>query len=216
MKLYTYWRSSASYRVRIALALKGIGYDSAYVHMVRDGGEHLKDAYAKVNPQRQVPALELDDGTILTQSLAIIEYLEDTHPQVPLLPSDALGKARVRALSHIVACDIHPINNLRVLKHLTGELGVDDKQKMAWYAKWIENGFATIEHLLATSETTGEFCHGDVPTLADVCLVPQVYNARRFNVDMTPYPKIVRIDENCRALEAFAAAAPEAQGDAKA
>ena len=216
MKLYTYWRSSAAYRVRIALGLKNISFESVPVHLVRDGGEQLKSEYADINPQRLVPALELEDGQVLTQSMAIMEYLEDAHPDPALLPGDTLGRARVRSLCQAVTSDIHPINNLRVLKYLASELGAEDEQKATWYRHWITVGFEGLERLLSDSGKTGTFSHGDTVTLADVCLVPQVYNARRFNVDLTPYPTIVRIDAACRDIPAFAAAAPEAQGDAEA
>ncbi len=214
MKLYTYWRSSAAYRLRIALNLKGLPYSSAFVHLVRDGGEHLTDAYGALNPQRLVPALELDGGDVLTQSLAICEYLEETHPQPPLLPEDPMGRARVRGLAQAIASEIHPINNLRVLKHLTENLGIGAEQKSAWYRHWVVEGFAAFERMLETSPATGQFCHGDQPTLADICLVPQVYNARRFHVDLAPFPTIQQIDATCLALDAFRAAAPEVQDDA--
>jgi maleylacetoacetate isomerase len=214
MKLYTYWRSSAAYRLRIALNLKGVAYDSAFVHLARNGGEHLTDDYAALNPQRLVPTLELDRGDVLTQSLAICEYLEETHPEPPILPADALGRARVRALAQAVACDIHPINNLRVLNYLTGTIGIDAESKSAWYRHWIVEGFAAIERMLDAGPATGQFCHGDHPSLADICLVPQAYNARRFHVDLDPYPTIRRIEAACLALDAFRSAAPEAQNDA--
>ncbi len=214
MKLYSYWRSSAAYRVRIALNLKGIDYQSAFVHLVKDGGEQLKPEYAAVNPQRLVPSLELDDGRVLTQSMAIIEYLEEVESGPALLPGDAIGRARVRALAQLVACEIHPLNNLRVLKHLATSLGLDDQQKNDWYCHWLIEGFDALETLLADSPATGIFCHGSTPGLADLCLIPQVYNARRFNIDLTPYPTIERIDAACAALETFCQAAPEAQEDA--
>ena len=214
MKLYTYWRSSAAYRVRIGLNLKGLGYEDSYVHLVKDGGQQLSDMYKAINPQALVPTLETDEGQYLTQSMAILEYLEETVEGAALLPSDALGRAEVRALALSIACDIHPVNNLRILKYLASELNVSDEEKNTWYRHWIEVGFAGFEKMLAGSKNTGEFCYGDTPGLADICLVPQVYNARRFNVDLSPYPNIVRIDANCQALEAFSKAAPENQGDA--
>lgn len=214
MKLYSYWRSSAAYRVRIALNLKGIDYQSTFVHLVKDGGEQLKPEYAAVNPQRLVPTLELDDGQILTQSLAIIEYLDEIGSGVLLLPDDAIGRARVRALSQLVACEIHPLNNLRVLKHLAASLGLDDQQKNDWYCHWLIEGFDALETMLADSPATGIFCHGSTPGLADACLIPQVYNARRFHIDLTPYPTLERIDAACAKLDAFRLAAPESQADA--
>ncbi|RED45765.1 maleylacetoacetate isomerase [Aestuariispira insulae] len=214
MKLYTYWRSSAAYRVRIALNLKGIAYEEAFVHLVRDGGDHLKAAYAALNPQKLVPSLELEDGTVLTQSLAMIDYLEETHPTPALLPDQAVGRARVRGLAQQIACDIHPVNNLRILKYLTGEMGLSDADKTTWYRHWVEVGFEALENSLANSTETGRFCHGDQPGLADCCLVPQVYNARRFDVDMARYPVLAGIDAACLELEAFRQASPEEQGDA--
>lgn len=213
--LYGYWRSSAAYRVRIALALKGLGYTHAPVHLVRDGGEQHKDAYRALNPQGLVPCL-VDGAAVLTQSLAIIEYLEETYPATPpLLPADAAGRARVRAIAQAIACDIHPLGNLRVLKALESRFGADETQRGEWVRHWIATGFAALEAMLAGSAATGRHCHGDMPTLADVCLVPQVYNARRWQLDLAPYPTLERIDAVCRALPAFQAAAPEAQPDAR-
>ncbi|MCB2102057.1 MAG: maleylacetoacetate isomerase [Rhodobacterales bacterium] len=213
MKLYTYYRSSAAYRVRIALNLKGIACEQVGVHLVKDGGQHRTEAYAAINPLRLVPSLE-DGGRYMTQSLALLEYLEDTHPTPPLLPADAFGRARVRALCLSVACEIHPLNNLRALGYLTGTLGVDEDAKMAWYHHWIHEGFRAIETLLTADAGAGTFCHGDSPTLADCCLVPQVYNAHRFGVDIGAYPTIRRIEAACLALPAFDAARPENQPDA--
>lgn len=212
MKLYSYFRSSAAYRVRIALNLKGIAYEQVPVNLLK--GEEKGDDYRKVNPQGLVPALVTADGRVLTQSLAICEYLEEVYPYPPLLPADAAGRARVRALANLLACEIHPLNNLRVLQYLTGTLGVDEEQKLAWYRHWVVEGFNALEALLADSSNTGRFCHGDQPTLADVCLVPQVFNARRFKCELSPYPTIQRIGEACEALPAFQAAAPEQQPDA--
>lgn len=212
MKLYTYYRSSAAYRVRIALNLKQLTYDAAFIHLLKDGGQQHQAAYAALNPQQLLPALE-DDGLLLTQSLAIIEYLDETRPATPLLPADAAGRARVRALSQLIACDTHPLNNLRVLQYLQQQLNADEAAKTAWYGHWIRESFAALEQLLQ-SPHTGRFCHGDTPTLADCCLVPQVYNARRFQVDLSPYPAIVRIDAACNVLPAFQAALPENQADA--
>ena len=219
MKLYGYFRSSATYRVRIALNLKGLAPELAYVHLRRHGGEQRRPAYAVLNPQHLVPTLTVADATgrevPLTQSLAIIEYLEEAYPESPLLPADPLGRARVRALAQAVACEIQPLPNLRVLNYLTDTLGASADDKQRWTAHWIETGLAAIETLLAGSRETGRFCHGDAPTLADACLVPQVYNARRFEVDLGPYPTIRRIEAACQALPAFDAARPENQADAE-
>ena len=215
MKLYTYFRSSAAYRVRIALGLKGIEYQSVAVHLVKEGGQHRKPAYLAVNPAGLVPALETDDGTLLTQSLAIIEYLDECHPEPPLLPGSALDRARIRGIAQAVACDIHPVNNLRVLKYLQGPLGVSDEQKNAWYRHWVEQGLATVEAMLLQASRRGRFCHGDTPTLADCCLVPQVYNARRFDCRLDDLPTVTAIADACEALPAFQAAAPAVQPDAE-
>lgn len=213
MELYTYFRSSAAYRVRIALNLKGLKADYRFVHLVKEGGEQHRSEYLAVNPQGLVPALA-DKGHVLTQSLAIIEYLEETHPQPPLFPKDALGRARVRALAQIVACDIHPLNNQRILKYLEKEFRADEAARNTWYRHWIVEGFNALDKLLDGSPATGKFCHGDQPTLADVCLVPQVFNARRFKIDLGSFPSIERINAACLALQAFADAAPERQPDA--
>jgi maleylacetoacetate isomerase len=212
-RLYSYWRSSASYRVRIALALKGLPYDYLAVDLAKGGGEQNQPAYRAVNPQGRVPALETD-GRILTQSLAILEYLEETHPQPPLLPADAFGRARVRSLAGIVACDIQPLQNLVVTQYLRDRLGVDDATVKAWLQEWIGRGLAALEARLAHEPGTGRFCHGDHPGMADACLVPQVYAAQRFGVDLARFPTVARIDATCRALAAFRHAAPEAQPDA--
>ncbi|MEJ7806621.1 MAG: maleylacetoacetate isomerase [Telluria sp.] len=214
MKLYDYFRSSAAYRVRIGLHLKGLSYESIPVHLVRDGGEQLTSAYRAVNPSALVPALE-DDGAIFTQSLAILEYLDEMHPMAPLMPRDALGRARVRALALSIACDIHPLNNLRVLRYLVKQGGLSEDAKSAWYVHWVQEGFAALETTLAASGDTGRFCHGDTPTLADCVLVPQVFNASRFGIDLTPYPTIMRIDAACQGVPAFAAAHPGQQPDAE-
>jgi maleylpyruvate isomerase len=214
MKLYTYFRSSAAYRVRIALNLKGIGYDAAPVHLLRNGGEQLSDAYRAVNPAMLLPALE-DDGNVIGQSLAIIEYLEETQPQTPLLPADPASRARVRALALTVAADTHPLGNLRVLKYLTGELKVSDDIKLAWQQHWLRTGLSALEALLAGDPRTGRYSHGDTPTLADCCLVPQVFSAQRFGVDMAPYPTIMRIHAACAELPAFQQAHPAQQPDAE-
>ncbi|NNG22239.1 maleylacetoacetate isomerase [Telluria aromaticivorans] len=214
MKLYTYFRSSAAYRVRIALNLKALDYDAIPVHLVRGGGEHLMDEYRAVNPSSLVPAFQ-DDALTLTQSMAIMEYLEDTYPLVPLLPKDAIGRARVRELAQIVACDIHPLNNLRVLNYLVKHLGQSEEAKTDWYRHWIIEGFRSLEAHLARNACTGSFCYGDSPTIADCYLVPQVFNAQRFNVDLTAYPTIARINSMCVDLPAFKAAHPSRQGDAE-
>ncbi|WP_373829676.1 maleylacetoacetate isomerase, partial [Neisseria dentiae] len=177
MKLYSYFRSSASYRVRIALNLKKIPHETDFVHLLKNGGEQRSAAYAALNPQKLVPALATEEG-VFTQSLAIIEYLEETHPETPLLPATAAERARVRAIAQLMACDIHPLNNLRVLQYLQNHLQADEAAKNAWYAHWIREGFDALEQLLQSPQT-GRFCHGDTPTLADCCLVPQVYNAQR-------------------------------------
>ena len=215
MKLYTYFRSSAAYRVRIALNLKGIAYDALPVHLLRNGGEQLGDSYRAVNPSALIPALETDDGAVLHQSLAIMEYLDETQPQSPLLPADALGRARVRALALTIACDTHPLTNLRVLKHLKGPLGFSEEAKTEWYRHWLGEGMAMLEAHLASEPQTGRYCHGDTPTMADCCLVPQVFNAQRFELDLAPYPTIARINAACIELEAFRLAHPSQQADAE-
>ncbi|MYM82905.1 maleylacetoacetate isomerase [Duganella sp. FT50W] len=214
MKLYTYFRSSAAYRVRIALALKGIAYDAAPVHLLRNGGEQLGDAYRAINPAGLVPALEVD-GNVIGQSLAIIEYLEETYPQPPLLPATPMQRARVRALALTVAADTHPLGNLRVLKHLTGPLGVTEEVKLGWQQHWLRTGLSALESLLADDSRTGCYSHGDTPTLADCCLVPQVFGAQRFGIDMAPYPAIMRIHAACAELPAFQQAHPSQQPDAE-
>ena len=210
MRLYGYSRSSAAFRVRIALNLKGLGHDDAFIHLRR--GDQRQAPFLAVNPQGLVPALEAD-GVTLTQSLPIIEYLDETHPEPPLLPADAAGRARVRALAALVACDIHPINNLRVLRYLSRPLGHDQATIGTWYNHWIAAGFEALEGLLTTGQGTGAFCHGDRPGLADIALVPQVVNAERYRLDMSPYPTIARIHRNSMELEAFAAAHPRRQPD---
>lgn len=214
MKLYTYFRSSAAYRVRIALNLKGLAYEAVPVHLLRNGGEQLSDGYRAVNPGALVPAVE-DHGAVLHQSLAIIEYLEEQYPGVALLPGDPLGRARVRALAMTIACDTHPLTNLRVLKYLTGTLGQSEEAKMAWYRHWLGKGMAALESHLLRDGLTGRFSHGDTPTIADCCLVPQVFNALRFDVDMAPYPTIAGIHANCVALPAFQQAHPAQQPDSE-
>jgi maleylacetoacetate isomerase/maleylpyruvate isomerase len=211
MKLYTYFRSSAAFRVRIALNLKGLAYDAAFVHLAR--GEHRKPEYTAVNAQALLPVLE-DAGRRLTQSLAIIEFLDESRPIPPLLPKEAFARARVRALSLIVACEIHPLNNLRVLQHLKRALGQSEEQVNAWYRHWIADGLAKLEAALGDGGT-GRFSHGDTPGMADCCLVPQVFNAQRYQCDTTPYPTVMRVHEECMKLEAFQRAQPGKQPDAE-
>lgn len=208
MKLYSYFRSSAAYRVRIALALKGLDADILPINLLK--GEQKSDDYLAINPQGLIPSLQVDD-TVLSQSLAIMEYLEEVDNTVPLLPSDPVARASVRAMSQLIACEVHPLNNLRVLQYLTGELGVDDTTKVTWYAHWIHQGFASLEAML--TQHAGQFCYGDIPTMADCCLIPQVYNAKRFNVELSSYPTIMRIYEHCNSLPAFIQAKPENQID---
>jgi maleylacetoacetate isomerase len=211
MKLYTAFRSSAAFRVRIALNLKGLAYEPAFVHLGR--GEHRKPEYAAINPQALVPTFEAE-GMRLVQSIAIMEYLDETHPATPLLPKDAAGRARVRSISLLVACEIHPLNNLRVLQHLKRALGQDDEQTNAWYRHWIADGFQKIEAELLRG-ATGRFCHGDVPSMADCCLVPQIFNAQRYKCDTTPYPTAMRVFAECMKLDAFDRAQPSKQPDAE-
>ena len=214
MKLYTFFRSSASYRVRIALNLKGLKYEQAPIHLRRGGGEQLSATYKAINPQALVPALE-DDGKILTQSLAIIEYLEERYPQPPLLPHDPADKALVRSMALVIACEVHPIQNLRVLQYVKREYNQSDDQVNRWAQHWINLGLAALEQMIVTQPRRGKFCFGDKPTLADICLVPQLGNARRYGCDLSPYPAIIEIEKNCMALTAFADAAPEKQPDAE-
>ena len=211
MRLYTYFRSSAAFRARIALNLKGLAYDPVFIHLAK--GEHRKPAYAGAHPQALLPTL-IDGGNALSQSLAIIEYLDETHPQPPLLPRDALGRARVRSLSLLVACEIHPLNNLRVLQYLKRQLGQSEEQINAWYRHWIADGLAKLEADLARGGT-GKFCHGDTPSMADCCLVPQIFNAKRYDSDLAPYPTVMRVFEACMKLEAFDRAQPSKQPDAE-
>ncbi|WP_213297715.1 maleylacetoacetate isomerase [Paraburkholderia sacchari] len=215
MKLYSYFRSSASYRVRIALNLKNLPYEYVPVHLVREGGEQLKPAYRKINPDAIVPAFIDDENHTIQQSLAIIEYLEETHPEPPLLPKSPADRAYVRSIALQIACEIHPLDNLRVLRYLKHTLGVDDAAKDAWYRHWIEAGFATLEERLANDPRTGTLCYGDTPTLADLCLVPQIYNAHRFKIDTARYPTIQRIHDHAVQLDAFVRAAPGVQPDAE-
>ena len=209
MILYGHAMSSASYRVRIALGLKGLRFTSVLMDL--RAGEQRLEEFLRVNSQGLVPALKLDDGAVLTQSAAIIEYLDEVHPRRPLLPNLPLARARVRALSQAITCDVHPLNNLRVLQYLEKDLRHDKADRDAWYRHWVQLGFDALERSLVRDPAAGRFCHGDAPTLADVCLVPQVFNARRFAVDLEPYPRIVGIDAACRDLAEFQSAAPDRQ-----
>ncbi|MCF8481657.1 MAG: maleylacetoacetate isomerase [Rhodospirillum sp.] len=213
MKLYTYWRSSAAYRVRIALNLKGLEVEMASVHLAK--GDQERQAYGAINPQKLIPCLELDDGMVIAQSLAIIEYLDETHPNPALLPADPVARARTRALAQAIAVDIHPVNNLRVLKYLKGVLGLSESAKDTWYTHWILEGFAGVEESLTRSAIPGPFLGGAAPGLFEICLIPQLYNARRFSVDLSPFPRLTAIEELCVALPAFKRAAPENQPDAQ-
>lgn len=214
MDLYTYFRSSASYRVRIALNFKGLEARHVAVHLNRNGGEQFGAAFRALNPQALVPVLA-DDGLALTQSLAILEYLEERYPQPPLLPASIEARARARQLALAVACDIHPINNLRVLKYLTGTLGLSEDAKTQWVRHWIASGFDALEAQLAAAERDGPYCLGSLPTIADCCLVPQFFNARRFGVDLAAYPTLAAIEAACQRLPAFQRAHPDAQPDAE-
>jgi len=212
MELYGYFRSSASFRVRIALALKGLPYDHRPVHLARD--EHLNAPYKAMAPAALVPLLKDGDAT-LSQSIAIIEYLNETHPEPPLLPADPVGRARVRALSLDVACEIHPLNNLRVLRYLTREMGVSEDHKNRWYRHWVERGLEAVERQLAQHPATGRFCHGDEPTMADVLLVPQIFNAQRMECQLDHVPTVMRVFEACMQRGAFQASQPSACPDAE-
>ena len=211
-KLYSYFRSSAAYRCRIALNLKGLPHETAFVHLIKDGGQHNAPTYRALNPQALLPTLE-HDGSVITQSLAIIEYLDEIQPEPPLLPGSAEQRARIRAFAQAIACDIHPLNNLRVLNYLKGHLGHDQAAADNWYRHWIKEGLEACEKLLP-STGKDRFCFGEQPTMADACLIPQLYNARRFKCDLSGVPRLVAIDAACLALPAFARAAPEAQPDA--
>jgi maleylacetoacetate isomerase len=211
MKLYNYFRSSASYRVRIALALKGLDYEYVSVHLSKN--EQFSESYAAVSAARLVPTL-VDGDRVLTQSMAIIEYLEETHPEPPLLPGDAAGRARVRALAYDIACEIHPLDNLRVLRYLVREMKVSEDDKNRWYRHWVETGLQTVERQLADPRT-GRFCHGDAPTLADAVLVPQIFNAQRFECRLDHVPTVMRVFEACMALPAFESTQPSKCPDAE-
>lgn len=209
MQLYSYFRSSASYRVRIALALKGLSYQTIAIHLAK--GKHTEAPFISVNPQARLPALKLDSGELLIQSMAIIDYLDEVHPSPPFLPSDPLARARVRAVSHIIAMDVHPLGNTGPRNYLLKVLNHDLETVDAWTRHWIEDGFGAVEKLISP----GPYCFGAQPTLADICLVPQVFNARRYKVDMAKFPKIAAVDDACQKHPAFAAAAPAAQPDAE-
>jgi maleylacetoacetate isomerase len=213
MQLYSYFRSSASFRVRIALALKGLAYDYVPVHLVKN--EQLNAPYNTLSPTQLVPLLK-DGDALISQSIAIIEYLEETHPQPPLLPADALGRARVRALSLDIACEIHPLNNLRVLRYLTRELKVGEDDKNRWYSHWVETGLEAVERQLAGNPATGRFCHGDTPSMADVLLVPQIFNAQRMACRLDTVPTVMRVFDECMKLDAFTHSQPSACPDADA
>jgi maleylacetoacetate isomerase len=211
VKLYSYFRSSAAYRVRIALNLKGLSYETVPIHLIKGGGQNKSPEYRAINPQMRVPALTLPDGDVLIQSLAIIEYLDETHPQPPLLPADALARAKVRALAQVIACDIHPLNNTSPLRYLKNSLRHEQAEIDSWYHHWVLDGFAALEALIEPSP----YSFGPQVTLADICLVPQVFNARRLKVPLERFPKIVAVDAACNALAAFEKARPDNQPDAE-
>ena len=213
LTLYSYWRSSAAYRVRIGLNLKGLPYHTIPVHLVRHGGEQHADAYRQLNPQQLVPVLKHGDR-VLRQSVAILEYLDETWPSPPLLPASSRDRQRVRAVAQAVACDIHPLNNLRVLQYFDRTWNVPPPERDEWVRHWMAEGFEAVEAMLNGHPSTGTFCEGDMPGLADCCLIPQIYNARRFGVALDPYPTLVRVEQACLALPAFEAALPENQPDA--
>lgn len=214
MKLYTFFRSSASFRVRIALNLKGLTYDQVPIHLRRGGGEQLMANYRAINPQALLPTLE-DSGRHLAQSLAIIEYLDETHPNPPLFPKSAADRALVRSMALVIACEVHPIQNLRVLNYVKKEYNQTDEQVNRWAQHWIDLGLGALEQMITAQTVRGKFCFGDSPTLADICLVPQLGNARRFGCDLSRYPSILSIEKTCIAIPAFADAAPEKQPDAE-
>lgn len=213
MKLYSYFRSSASYRVRIALALKGIQYDFQGIHLRRN--EQNASEFLGINPQGLVPALTTDNGAVLTQSLAIMEYLEELVPEPHLLPPGLADRAWVRALSQVVACDIHPVNNLRILQYLEKDLALDEEERNVWVRRWIDDGFAAMEKMLAGDSRARTYCFGNIPTLADICLVPQIFNGQRFSVEMARYPTLARVNSACMQLAAFQDQAPSKQPDAE-
>jgi len=211
VKLYSYFRSSAAYRVRIALNLKGIAYETTPVHLIKDGGHNKRPEFRAINPQMRVPALVTPSGEILIQSLAIIEYLDETHPQPPLLPRDPIARAKARALADLIACDIHPLNNVGPLRYLKNAMGQAQSAIDAWYHHWILDGFEALEALIGS----GPYACGDEVTIADICLVPQIYNARRLKVPLDKFPKINAVDAACMKLAAFDRARPENQPDAE-
>jgi maleylacetoacetate isomerase len=212
--LFGYFRSSAAFRVRIALNLKGVRPEHQFVHLLKDGGQQHAPSYRAINPQEIIPTL-IHDGHVIGQSLAAIEYLDEIHPSPPILPRDAPGRARVRQLAYVVACDVHPINNLRVSNYLRDRLGAGQDAQRDWHQHWITLGFTALETLLSSSSETGQFCHGDQPSLADICLIPQMANARRVALDLSPFPTLLRIERAALALPAFDAALPANQPDAK-
>jgi maleylpyruvate isomerase len=211
VKLHSYYRSSAAFRVRIALNLKGLAYETQAIHLIKDGGHNRRPEYRAINPQMRVPALVTPGGEVLIQSLAIIEYLDETHPQPPLLPKDPIARAKVRALSELIACDIHPLNNTSSLRYLKNKLGQEQSAIDTWYHHWVLEGFEALEQLIEA----GPYCCGDAVTIADVCLVPQLYNARRLKVPLDKFPKILSVDAACLQLPAFDRARPENQPDAE-
>ncbi len=213
LELYSYWRSTAAYRVRIGLGLKGLNARIVPVHLVRDGGEQFSEEYSRLNPQQLVPAL-VDHGNVITQSMAILEYLDERFPSTRLLPDQPLARARVRSLSQLIACDIHPVNNLRVLKYITGTLGADENARTGWIHHWINQGLDALESRLAGEPETGAFCHGDAAGMADCCLLAQIYNARRFECELSRWPVIMDICRRLEQLPAVQAAMPENQPDA--
>ncbi|MCO7227217.1 maleylacetoacetate isomerase [Pleionea sp. CnH1-48] len=213
LKLFGYWRSTAAYRVRIALNIKQVPYENLSVHLVKDGGEQHKSEYRALNPQGLVPTL-VDGELKLSQSMAILEYLEEKYPSPALLPANLQLRAEIRAFCQMIACDIHPLNNLRVLKYLAGPLSVADEQKNQWYAHWITEGFKAVESLASQYSDKGPFCFGRELSMADMCLIPQIYNAHRFNVPLDAFPRLVSINEHCLSLAAFRDALPESQPDA--
>jgi maleylacetoacetate isomerase len=208
LKLYDYYRSSACYRVRIALNLKGLEYETIPIHLVNNNGEQFSEDYQKINPQSLVPTLQ-DENKILTQSLAIIEYLEEQNPLPPLLPKNVYHKALARSFAITIATDVHPLNNLRVLKYLSNELSISEEKRNAWYKHWIHKGFMSLEKQLSSHQLTGDFCFGNEPSIADIYLIPQLYNAKRYNCNLIDYPHLVRIDEHCQKNPAFIKARPE-------
>ena len=214
VKLYSYFRSSASYRVRIALNYKGVPYEYAAIHLLKDGGQQFSEAFRALNADALVPVLE-DEAHLLTQSLAIVEYLEETAPDPPLMPRDVIERAYVRSIASAIACDIHPLNNLRVLRYLVRTLGVSDEQKNAWYRHWVEHGLAAVEARISAEDRSGRFSLGDAVTMADVFVVPQIFNAQRMDCNLGQVPTLMRIFSNCMELPAFISAQPSSQPDAE-